>query len=123
MTSPLLRSELEAWLVRKESHCSWVWFQGLGCLSPELDCEPLLGDKSHLDRLRSGKKQKTKHFFFFLLLRLSQKALYKLGKSFPREQHPITHCCTSFFCLFVCLVFRDRVSLCSPGCPGAHFED
>jgi hypothetical protein len=28
-----------------------------------------------------------------------------------------------FFCLFVfvCLVFRDRVSLYSPGCPGAHF--
>ena len=26
-------------------------------------------------------------------------------------------------CLFVCLVlvFRDRVSLCSPGCPGTHF--
>jgi hypothetical protein len=27
-----------------------------------------------------------------------------------------------FFCLFV-LVFRDRVSLYSPGCPGAHFVD
>jgi hypothetical protein len=29
------------------------------------------------------------------------------------------------FCLFVCLfsVFRDRVSLHSPGCPGTHFED
>jgi ABC-type multidrug transport system permease subunit len=28
-------------------------------------------------------------------------------------------------CLFVCLVlvFRDRVSLCSPGCPGTHFVD
>jgi hypothetical protein len=25
-----------------------------------------------------------------------------------------------FFCLFV---FRDRVSLCSPGCPGTHFVD
>ena len=25
------------------------------------------------------------------------------------------------FCLFVC--FRDRVSLCSPGCPGTHFVD
>jgi hypothetical protein len=26
--------------------------------------------------------------------------------------------------LFVCLfVFRDRVSLCSPGCPGTHFVD
>jgi hypothetical protein len=24
--------------------------------------------------------------------------------------------------LFVCL-FRDRVSLCSPGCPGTHFVD
>jgi hypothetical protein len=27
-----------------------------------------------------------------------------------------------FVCLF-CFVFRDRVSLCSPGCPGAHFVD
>jgi hypothetical protein len=30
----------------------------------------------------------------------------------------------AFVCLFVCLfVFRDRVSLCSPGCPGTHFVD
>jgi hypothetical protein len=29
-----------------------------------------------------------------------------------------------FVCLFVCLfVFRDRVSLYSPGCPGTHFVD
>jgi hypothetical protein len=35
-----------------------------------------------------------------------------------------------FYCLFVlfcfvlfCFVFRDRVSLCSPGCPGTHFVD
>jgi hypothetical protein len=28
----------------------------------------------------------------------------------------------SFVCLFVCL-FQDRVSLCSPGCPGTHFVD
>jgi hypothetical protein len=27
----------------------------------------------------------------------------------------------SFFLFF--LVFRDRVSLCSPGCPGTHFVD
>jgi hypothetical protein len=27
-----------------------------------------------------------------------------------------------FVCLF-CFVFRDRVSLCSPGCPGTHFVD
>ena len=29
------------------------------------------------------------------------------------------------FCLFVCFVlfFRDRVSLCRPGCPGTHFVD
>jgi hypothetical protein len=25
--------------------------------------------------------------------------------------------------LFVCLFFRDRVSLYSPGCPGTHFVD
>jgi hypothetical protein len=39
---------------------------------------------------------------------------------------PVSFCCC---CLFVCLVlvlvlsFRDRVSLCSPGCPGTHFVD
>jgi hypothetical protein len=27
------------------------------------------------------------------------------------------------FFLFVCFVFRDRVSLYSPGCPGTHFVD
>jgi hypothetical protein len=28
-----------------------------------------------------------------------------------------------FVCLFVFLVFQDRVSLYSPGCPGTHFVD
>ena len=28
-----------------------------------------------------------------------------------------------FFFFFFFLFFRDRVSLCSPGCPGAHFVD
>ena len=31
-----------------------------------------------------------------------------------------------FVCLFVCFIlfcFQDRVSLCSPGCPGAHSVD
>jgi hypothetical protein len=27
-----------------------------------------------------------------------------------------------FFSFFL-MVFRDRVSLCSPGCPGTHFVD
>jgi hypothetical protein len=27
------------------------------------------------------------------------------------------------FYFFIFLVFRDRVSLCSPGCPGTHFVD
>jgi hypothetical protein len=32
--------------------------------------------------------------------------------------------CFLFVCLFVCLfVFRDKVSLCSSGCPGTHFVD
>jgi hypothetical protein len=26
-------------------------------------------------------------------------------------------------CFVLFLVFRDRVSLCSPGCPGTHFVD
>jgi hypothetical protein len=29
-----------------------------------------------------------------------------------------------WFCFVLfCFVFRDRVSLCSPGCPGTHSED
>jgi hypothetical protein len=28
-----------------------------------------------------------------------------------------------FFFFFFFVVFRDRVSLCSPGCPGTHFVD
>jgi hypothetical protein len=33
-------------------------------------------------------------------------------------------CFVLFVCLFVCLfVFRDRVSLHSPGCPGTHSVD
>jgi hypothetical protein len=28
-----------------------------------------------------------------------------------------------FIFIFYFLVFRDRVSLCSPGCPGTHFVD
>jgi hypothetical protein len=32
--------------------------------------------------------------------------------------------CLSYFSYFVLfLVFQDRVSLCSPGCPGTHFVD
>jgi hypothetical protein len=35
----------------------------------------------------------------------------------------VIHIKANFF-LFVCfLVFRDRVSLCSPCCPGTHFVD
>jgi hypothetical protein len=26
-------------------------------------------------------------------------------------------------CVLFCFVFRDRVSLCSPGCPGTHSVD
>jgi hypothetical protein len=29
----------------------------------------------------------------------------------------------TFFVLFCFLVFQDRVSLCSPGCPGTHSVD
>jgi hypothetical protein len=31
--------------------------------------------------------------------------------------------CFVLFCLFFFLVFRDRVSVYSPGCPGTHFVD
>jgi hypothetical protein len=29
----------------------------------------------------------------------------------------------SFFFFFLVLVFQDRISLCSPGCPGTHSVD
>jgi hypothetical protein len=32
--------------------------------------------------------------------------------------------CFVLFCFVLfCFVFQDRVSLCSPGCPGTHFVD
>jgi hypothetical protein len=40
--------------------------------------------------------------------------LYQLGLSFF---------CFLFLFLFFVFVFQDRVSLCSPGCPGTHFVD
>jgi hypothetical protein len=59
--------------------------------------------------------------------------------SVPRIQVKFPHACVApvsvlrlvnasyggfiFFCLFVLFFFRDRVSLCSPGCPGTHFVD
>ena len=43
------------------------------------------------------------------------------------EDPQLTRCSFFFFFFFfffwVFLVFRDRVSLYSPGCPGAHFVD
>jgi hypothetical protein len=35
----------------------------------------------------------------------------------------LTYVKKNFFFFFFFLVFRDRVSLCSPGCPGIHFVD
>jgi hypothetical protein len=32
-------------------------------------------------------------------------------------------CLVLFWFVLFCFVFRDRVSLCSPGCPGTHFAD
>jgi hypothetical protein len=51
---------------------------------------------------------------------------YRCYGSVGRKGHTntlVVFCfCFLFVCLFV-LVFRDRVSLCSPGCPGTHFAD
>jgi hypothetical protein len=37
------------------------------------------------------------------------------------RQFPVGYLLAISVCLFVC--FQDRVSLCSPGCPGTHFVD
>jgi hypothetical protein len=40
------------------------------------------------------------------------------------DQVPVFLFCFVLFCFVLfCFVFRDRVSLCSPGCPGTHFVD
>jgi hypothetical protein len=38
------------------------------------------------------------------------------------DSEELTHSRPAWVTLFF-LVFQDRVSLCSPGCPGAHFVD
>ena len=37
--------------------------------------------------------------------------------------HSMKTCYPQSVCLFVCLFFRDRVSLCSPGCRGTRSVD
>jgi hypothetical protein len=39
-----------------------------------------------------------------------------MGQGFSMHQSQLSN-------FFVCFVFRDRISLCSPGCPGTHFVD
>jgi hypothetical protein len=42
---------------------------------------------------------------------------------FILSQFDIVTATDFYFFIFLFLVFRDRVSLCSPGCPGTHFVD
>jgi hypothetical protein len=39
------------------------------------------------------------------------------------SHHLVRQCCFVLLFLFFLLVFRDRVSLCNPGCPGTHSVD
>jgi hypothetical protein len=51
---------------------------------------------------------------------------YNTRLAFQSQIHLLLYYfCSFLFVLFVCLFvfFRDRVSLCSPGCPGTHFVD
>jgi hypothetical protein len=48
--------------------------------------------------------------------------LSQLPESCDYKSVPPYQLIFGFFCCFV-FVFRDRVSLCSPGCPGTHFVD
>jgi hypothetical protein len=71
--------------------------------------------------------------FFLLFFFLKSKSDFKHGQI---PSSPDLRAMSVFVCLFVCLflfcfvlvwfwflVFRDRVSLCSPGCPGTHSVD
>ena len=45
----------------------------------------------------------------------------KLRSSWKRTKNSSFICLVLFDCfLFVCLLFKDRVSLCNPGCPGTY---
>jgi hypothetical protein len=46
--------------------------------------------------------------------------LLGVNSKFLEDQSVLFFVC---FVLVLVLVFRDRVSLCSPGCPGTHFVD
>jgi hypothetical protein len=62
------------------------------------------------------------------------KKILRLSSQYSVYLHRVCRQCSSglrlltkghLFCLFVCLffVFRDRISLCSPGCPETHSVD
>ena len=54
-------------------------------------------------------------------LQLQQQRLWHLSHRHT-YRHNTNHQCTRHLKKFF-LVFRDRVSLCSPGCPGTHYAD
>jgi hypothetical protein len=52
--------------------------------------------------------------------------MHKIYKSLKNTSFLKMYLLILFVCLFVCLfvfAFQDRVSLCSPDCPGTHFVD
>jgi hypothetical protein len=68
-------------------------------------------------------------FYPFLLSTVGGSKAGKRVEKVGREKNPqnrkrlATEKLILFVCLFVCLFFRDRVSLCSSACPGTHSVD
>jgi hypothetical protein len=70
--------------------------------------------------------------FSALCLLLSLLSLYLAIPSQVAENLPTSIYCSMtdfslcfvlFYFVLFCFVFQDKVSLCSPGCPGTHFVD
>jgi hypothetical protein len=68
------------------------------------------------------KIQTTSHAIITLKTVVIQYALFEACTHISKLLHEVLGSMFHFFCLFV-LVFRDRVSLYSPGSPGTHFVD
>jgi hypothetical protein len=81
-------------------------------------------------KVRPGLQGRSQDVGDLKLRDICQGELHTASLTSPTERHMLQATKpegqNNVFCFlgfFFFLVFRDRVSLCSPGCPGAHFVD